>query len=167
MALSESSATRRDDTSGKSIKTFVDSDGDHIQAIAVVDDSGDQAGISGNAIHVQGTELTAIQAAVEIIDNFISGSRGLVTEDNSASILSELQSLLTELQAKADLSETQPVEEQETPPTDASKNNPSLAFTWSSGELQAIQATIGGTAYQRTLTWSSGELQSMTAWAEV
>uniref|UniRef100_A0A6M3KG46 Tail protein n=1 Tax=viral metagenome TaxID=1070528 RepID=A0A6M3KG46_9ZZZZ len=31
-------------------------------------------------------QLAAIQAAVQIIDNFISGSRGLVTEDNSAAI---------------------------------------------------------------------------------
>lgn len=35
--------------------------------------------------------LTDIKTAVEIIDNFISGSRGLVTEDNSASILTALQ----------------------------------------------------------------------------
>lgn len=34
----------------------------------------------------QTTELTSIKTAVETIDNFISGSKGLVTEDNSASI---------------------------------------------------------------------------------
>jgi len=37
------------------------------------------------------TLLTDIKTAVEIIDNFISGARGLVTEDNSASILAAVQ----------------------------------------------------------------------------
>jgi len=32
-------------------------------------------------------DIEAIKVAVEIIDNFISGARGLVTEDNSAAIL--------------------------------------------------------------------------------
>lgn len=41
------------------------------------------------------TLLAAIQAAVEIIDNFISGSRGLVTEDNSADILTAAQAIQT------------------------------------------------------------------------
>lgn len=37
------------------------------------------------------TALQAIQAAVETLDNFISGSKGLVTEDNSAAILTAVQ----------------------------------------------------------------------------
>jgi hypothetical protein len=44
----------------------------------------------------QDTQITAqqaIQAAVETIDNFISGSRGLVTEDNSAAIAASLSVL--------------------------------------------------------------------------
>lgn len=46
----------------------------------------------------QDTEITALQAiqeAVQILDNFISSNRGLVTEDNSAAILAALQSALT------------------------------------------------------------------------
>lgn len=39
------------------------------------------------------TALAAIQSAVELIDNFISGARGLVTEDNSAAIKSDLDTL--------------------------------------------------------------------------
>jgi hypothetical protein len=39
------------------------------------------------------TALSAIQTAVEVIDNFISGSKGLVTEDNSAAILTALQTI--------------------------------------------------------------------------
>lgn len=41
----------------------------------------------------QTTALQAIQTAVEIIDNFISGSKGLVTEDNSAAILTAVQTI--------------------------------------------------------------------------
>lgn len=40
-----------------------------------------------------GGNLTAIRTSVETIDNFISGSRGLVTEDNSATISSTLTTL--------------------------------------------------------------------------
>jgi hypothetical protein len=36
------------------------------------------------------TTQTSVKTAVEIIDNFISGSRGLVTEDNSAAIAASL-----------------------------------------------------------------------------
>ncbi len=45
--------------------------------------------------HIDGIEtlLAAIQTAVEIIDNFISGARGLVTEDNSAAALTALQTI--------------------------------------------------------------------------
>ena len=44
-------------------------------------------------IQVQATILAAIETAVEIIDNFISGSRGLVTEDNSAAIKTAIEIL--------------------------------------------------------------------------
>jgi hypothetical protein len=40
-----------------------------------------------------GGNLAAAVTALQIIDNFISGSKGLVTEDNSASILSSLQTI--------------------------------------------------------------------------
>lgn len=39
--------------------------------------------------------LTDIKTAVEVIDNFISGSRGLVTEDNSGDILTAVQAVQT------------------------------------------------------------------------
>lgn len=41
------------------------------------------------------TQLAAIQVAVQLIDNFIAGARGLVTEDNSAAILAELDVALS------------------------------------------------------------------------
>ncbi len=110
MGLSESSAKRRDDAFGKDIKTYVDPDtGSHIQATVLDDADGAQLGISDNPLHIQAETLTAIQTAAEIIDNFISGNRGLVTEDNSASVLTQLESLLAELGLKADLTDTQPI----------------------------------------------------------
>ncbi len=110
MGLSESSAKRRDDAFGKDIKTYVDPDtGSHIQATVLDDADGAQLGISDNPLHIQAKTLTAIQTAAEIIDNFISGNRGLVTEDNSASVLTQLKSLLAELGLKANLTDTQPI----------------------------------------------------------
>lgn len=46
--------------------------------------------ISGARGLVTEDNSASIKAAVETIDNFISGARGLVTEDNSAAILTEL-----------------------------------------------------------------------------
>lgn len=43
MSLTESSAVRTDDSSGKNIKTFTDAGSDHIQGIALCDDLGDHA----------------------------------------------------------------------------------------------------------------------------
>jgi len=88
MALTESSAIRTDDASGKNIKTFLDADGDHIQAIALVDDVGDQTGIAGNKFQV---------------DVVASGL------PSGAATAAAQASLLAELEGKADLSETQPV----------------------------------------------------------
>lgn len=45
---------------------------------------------AGN-LNMTEASAAAIKTAVEIIDNFISGSRGLVTEDNSAAALTALQ----------------------------------------------------------------------------
>ena len=57
-------------------------------------------------------------------------------------------------------------EEQETVPTDASKNNPSFALTYDgSNQPTLIAMTIGGVTYNRTLTWTSGNLTAMTAWS--
>lgn len=53
--------------------------------------------ISGNRGLVTEDSAAAIKAAAEIIDNFIAGSRGLVTEDNSAAILANLNITLSAL----------------------------------------------------------------------
>jgi hypothetical protein len=53
--------------------------------------------------------LLLIKAAVETIDNFISGARGLVTEDNSAAILTKLGDILTELAQKTEPANAQHV----------------------------------------------------------
>jgi hypothetical protein len=58
-----------------------------------------------------------------------------------------------------------PTEEQETPPTDASKNNPSFVFTYTAGDLTGIAMTIGATTYNRTLAYTNGDLTSMTVWS--
>jgi hypothetical protein len=49
--------------------------------------------ISGSRGLVTEDNSVAIKTALEVIDNFISGSRGLVTEDNSATIASRLATL--------------------------------------------------------------------------
>lgn len=53
--------------------------------------------ISGSKGLVTEDNSAAIKTAVETIDNFISGSRGLVTEDNSAAILTALGTIITAL----------------------------------------------------------------------
>lgn len=53
----------------------------------------------------------------------------------------------------------------ETAPTDASKNNPSFALTWTNGELTGLAMTIGGVTYNKTLVWTDGELTAITAWS--
>jgi hypothetical protein len=53
--------------------------------------------------------LLLVKAAVETIDNFISGARGLVTEDNSAAILTKLGDILTELAQKTEPANAQHV----------------------------------------------------------
>ena len=53
--------------------------------------------ISGSRGLVTEDNSAAIKTAVETIDNFISGSRGLVTEDNSAAILAALGTIITSL----------------------------------------------------------------------
>jgi hypothetical protein len=58
--------------------------------------------ISGTKGLVTEDNSAAIKTAVETIDNFISGARGLVTEDNSAAIKTAVESLSTNLGAIAD-----------------------------------------------------------------
>ncbi len=62
---------------------------------------------------------------------------------------------------------TLPTEQQETAPTDASRNNPSYVFTYTAGDLTKITATIGGTSYEKTLTYSNGNLTGISVWSTV
>jgi len=57
----------------------------------------DSAGTEINPAKEDGN-LSSIKTAVEIIDNFISGSRGLVTEDNSAAIKTAVEACQTALE---------------------------------------------------------------------
>jgi hypothetical protein len=57
-------------------------------------DAAATAGSTGSVsakLRLMTSQLASIQAAVEIIDNFISGSKGLVTEDNSAAIKTSVE----------------------------------------------------------------------------
>ena len=54
------------------------------------------------------TTLAAVKTAVEIIDNFISGARGLVTEDNSAAILAKLDIALSTRATETTLAKLMP-----------------------------------------------------------
>ena len=77
----EYDTTTMDDTDALKIIYY---DQDYTQAVSV-------SGVSTAAN--QSTEighLANIVTAVQVLDNFISGSRGLVTEDNSAAILAKL-----------------------------------------------------------------------------
>jgi hypothetical protein len=55
----------------------------------------------------------------------------------------------------------------ESAPTDSSKSNGSLTFTWTNGLLTRIRLTTGGSSYDRTLTWSGNEMQSISSWGIV
>lgn len=52
-------------------------------------------------------------------------------------------------------------------PTDATKNNPSFALTYTSGDLTQINMTIGVVVYRKTLTYTGGDLTSISAWSVV
>ena len=60
---------------------------------------------------------------------------------------------------------TVPVEEQETDPTDSSKNNESFVLTFDGeDQLTNIAMTISGTTYNRTITWTSNNPTAISAW---
>lgn len=70
-------------------------DGGVTKRVIKTDAAGEiQVDISSSSLALEAT-LQSVKTAVEIIDNFISGARGLVTEDNSAAILAALQGTLT------------------------------------------------------------------------
>lgn len=83
MPLTESQCLRSDDTgTTKDVKTYLDpGTGDHIQAIVLDDDSGNQAGIVTNPLHVQDATVgdTADAAITTDAVGTLSGKlRGLV-----------------------------------------------------------------------------------------
>jgi hypothetical protein len=80
---------------------------------------GNLATIAGKDFATQ-TTLAQIKTAVEVIDNFISGARGLVTEDNSAAILAKLEELRAELILKTEPLDSQHVTIDSMPPVSAS-----------------------------------------------
>lgn len=49
--------------------------------------------LNTSALALEAGNLAAIKTAIEILDNFISGARGLVTEDNSAAIKAAVELL--------------------------------------------------------------------------
>lgn len=170
----QSSAPRARDTAGliQAIKTFAenaDGSGEQIQAIALTGLEGVKAGVPALPLHVQGAVLTAIEAALGPLATQVTleAVRVLLASLDAVDFATQttLALLLTELQLKADLTETQPVEEQEVPPTDAAKNNPSFVFTYTNGDLTGIAMTIGITTYNRALAYTNGDLTSMTVWS--
>lgn len=50
-------------------------------------------------------------------------------------------------------------------PTDASKNNPSIAITVTNGTITQIVKTIGGNTYTKTITWTNGFITAVSAWS--
>lgn len=54
---------------------------------------GETVGLSGNLPDTASGDLAAIKTAAQLLDDFISGSRGLVTEDNSAAIKTAVEAL--------------------------------------------------------------------------
>lgn len=79
MPLTPSSAVRQDDGAGKNIKTGTDGGGDHIQFVALSDDTGAHTGISGAPLAVTGpTSGTApISKLMDETDTLISGANPL------------------------------------------------------------------------------------------
>lgn len=78
-----------------SVAIYGSDDGGTTKRIIKTDAAGEiQVDISSSSLALE-TTLQSVKTAVEIIDNFISGARGLVTEDNSAAILAALGGTLT------------------------------------------------------------------------
>jgi hypothetical protein len=72
MALTPSSVTRSTDVTGDEILTLQTPTNQQVQAIAVVDDTGAQAGIPANPLSVQGETLTAIQDAIVALSTLVN-----------------------------------------------------------------------------------------------
>lgn len=79
--------------------------------------------------------------------------------------LSALSTKITACNTGAVVVSSGTITPQETIPIHISKMNPSLALTWTAGELTQLVKTISGTPYTKTLTWIAGELTAMSAWS--
>lgn len=78
-----------------SVAIYGSDDGGTTKRIIKTDAGGAiQVDMETSALALEAT-LQSVKTAVEVIDNFISGARGLVTEDNSAAILAALAGTLT------------------------------------------------------------------------
>ena len=68
---------------------------------------------------------------------------------------------------KADPTETQYVEEQDTLlPTEG--NNPSFSLSYDGdGNLTQVDKIIGGITYRKTLTWAAGNLTDVSVWSAI
>ncbi len=58
---------RATDDAGQGIKTLLDENGEHTQAVGLVDENGAQIGGAANPVHIQGDAIAALQAAIEAL----------------------------------------------------------------------------------------------------
>ena len=95
MALVESSRSVGVSGPGNDMKTHLDPGGEHIQAVAVNDDSGDHSGISGNPLYVQGAVTVAalpLPAGAATAAKQLADGHGVIiqeplsVDDNGASL---------------------------------------------------------------------------------
>ena len=55
---------------------------------------------------------------------------------------------------------------EETPPTDFTKNNPSITIAYSGDDIDYIEKTIDGVTYRKTFTYTGGNLTGISEWVE-
>lgn len=121
-------------------------------AAQIADTDGDYTALITDAngrLHVLDANSASIKTAVEVIDNFISGSRGLVTEDNSAAILTSVQLIDDSVATVASAITTKGLAAVGTDGTNAR-----ILKTDTGGELQVDVLSVGGTvAVTQSGTW--------------
>lgn len=99
-----------------------------------------------------GGNLAAIRTAVETIDNFISGARGLVTEDNSASILAAENTLAALSKAEDAVHASGATGVQML----GVRNDAALALTSDDGDYSPIAVDSHGHAFERLVGQQNG-----------
>ena len=82
---------------------------EEVQKVTTITNPVGQKNVAGTQVNPATEDtLALVRTAVEIIDNFISGARGLVTEDNSAAILAQLNVALSTRATEATLAKLMP-----------------------------------------------------------